>query len=105
MSEMLVSLRDHFAAHLSSVAFGLDPLMGKTEPPCPMTGSFCPVADPRILGLESLVELVQVCRSLVAFDAHLTASSLDLLALLEASADRVVRQAPARIVHNQDLQS
>ena len=30
VSEMLVSLRDHFAAHLSSVAFGLDPLMGKT---------------------------------------------------------------------------
>ena len=52
VSEMSVSLRwDHFVAHLSSVAFGLDPLMGKTEPPCPATGNFCPVADPRILGL------------------------------------------------------
>ena len=52
VSEMLASSRwDHFAAHLSSVAFELDPLTGKSEPPCPATGNFCPVVDPRILGL------------------------------------------------------
>ena len=104
--EMLVSSRwDHFAAHLSSVAFELDPLMGKTEPPCPATGNFCPVADPRILGLWSLAALVQVSPSLVESAARLTVSSLDLLVLQEASAGRVVRPVPARIVHSQDLQS
>ena len=104
--ETLVSSRlVHFVAHLSSVAFELDPLMEKTEPPCPVTGSFCLVGDPRILGLWSLVALVQVCPSLVESDAHLTASSLDHLVLREASAGRVVHQAPARIVHSQDLQS
>ena len=106
VSEMLVSLRwDHFEAHLSSVAFELDPLTGKTEPLCPTTGNFCPVVDPRILGLWSLFELVQVSPSLVESGARLTASSLDRLVLLEENAGRVVRPVPARIVHSQDLQS
>lgn len=104
--EMLVSSRwDHFVAHLSSAAFELDPLTGKTEPPCPTTGNFCLVVDPRILGLWSLVALVQVSPSLAESGARSTASSLDRLVLLEASAGRVVRPAPARIVHSLDLQS
>ena len=106
VSEMLVSSRwDHSAAHLSSVAFELDPLRGKTEPPCPATGNFCLEVDPRILGLWSLAALVQVSPSLVESVARLTASSPDLLVLQEASAGRVVRPVPARIVHSQDLQS
>ena len=104
--ETLVSLRwDHYEARLSSVAFEFDPLTGKTEPLCPTTGNFCPVVDPRTLGLWSLFELVQASRSLVESGARLTASSLDLLVLQEASAGRVVRPVPARIVHSQDLQS
>lgn len=104
--ETLVSLRwDHYEARLSSVAFELDPLTGKTEPLCPTTGNFCPVVDPRTLGLWSLFELVQASRSLVESGARLTASSLDRLVLLEENAGRVVRPVPARIVHSQDLQS
>ena len=106
VSEMLASSRwDHSAAHLSSVAFELDPLTGKTEPLCPTTGNFCPVVDPRTLGLWSLFELVQASQSLVESGARLTASSLDRLVLLEESAGKDVRPAPARIVHSQDLQS
>ena len=104
--ETLVSSRwVHFVAHLSSEAFELDPLTEKTEPPCPVTDSFCLVVDPRILGLWSLVALVQVCPSLVESAARSTAFSLDRLVLLEASAGKDVRPAPARIVHSQDLQS
>ena len=104
--EMLVFLTlDHCAVHLSAVAFELDPLMGRIAPLCPVTGNSCLEADPKIRGLLSLVELVQVCQSLAESGVRSTASLLDRLAVRGGNADRVVRPAPARIGHIQDLQS
>ena len=104
--EMLVFLTlDHCAVHLSAVAFELDPLMGRIAPLCPVTGNSCLEADPKIRGLLSLVELVQVCQSLAESGVRSTASLLDRLAVRGGNADRVVRPAPARIGHILDLQS
>ena len=106
MLEMLVFLTlDHCAVHLSAVAFELDPLMGKIAPLCPVTGNSCLEVAPKIRGLLSLVELVQVCQSLAESGVRSTASLLDHLAVRGGNADRVVRRAPARIGHIQDLQS
>ena len=104
--EMLVFLTlDHCAVHLSAVAFELDPLMGRIAPLCPVTDNSCLEADPKILGLLSLVELVQVCQSLAESGVRSIASLLDRLAVRGGNADRVFRPTPARIGHIQDLQS
>ena len=104
--EMLVFLTlDHCAVHLSAVAFEHDPLMGRIAPLCPVTGNSCLEADPKIRGLLSLVELVQVCQSLAESGVRSIASLLDRLAVRGGNADRVVRRAPARIGHILDLQS